>query len=332
MDGPPLILPHRLPGAPLILTSDQVLFKALALVGFNATRQNRVNRAKNLSRFRTHYNSHPRVYADLFYRLQVTQIDEARVDCSVLGDEKTTNYFLMAIHLLACYPKEEEAEGVFSKSIGVCDRTWRNWSWLFVRKIACLFPEIIVWPDEWTNPANPDAGETIFTITVDGIHCEIDEPTLPSFAENKKYYSHKFHSAGLDYEIALSIFEQKCVWVAGPYPAGTNDISVFRHGLKQKMLDARAANGANYRAIADKGYRGERELISVPSSMDTDEVRDFKGRALSRHETFNSRLKCYECLDERFRHHNLQKHRDCFYAVVAIVQIQLDNGFHLFSS
>jgi hypothetical protein len=208
----------------------------------------------------------------------------------------------MAIHLLACYPKEEEAEAVFSKSLGVCDKTWRDHAWKMVRKIACILPEIIYWPDQWINPDNPNSGQTIFIITVDGTHCRIQEPTLASFVDNQKFYSHKFHSAGLNYEVALSIFEQRCVWIAGPYPAGTNDITVFRHGLKQKMLEAREASGIDHRGCGDKGYRGERKLLSTPSSMDNEEVRDFKGRALSRQETWNNRLKCFDCLDEAFRH------------------------------
>ena len=129
--------------------------------------------------------------------------------------------------------------------------------------------------------------------------------------------------------MALSIFTQKCVWIAGPYPAGKPDISIFRHGLKQKMLDARAASGVKHRGLGDRGYRGEADLLSVPSSRDTEEVRDFKGRAMSRQETFNTRLKFFDSLDERFRH-GIDKHRDCFYASSVIVQLQLDNGFPLF--
>ena len=211
----------------------------------------------------------------------------------------------------------------------ICDKTFRTHSWDIIRKISLLYSEVIEWPEWWGNPDNPGGGETQFIITVDGTHCPIEEPALDDFNEQRKYCSHKFKSAGLDYEVALSIFEQKCVWVAGPYPAGKNDITIFRHGLKQKMLDARAASGVQYRALADKGYRGEAELISISTSQDTTEVRTFKGRALSRQETFNTRLKYFDCLDERFRH-GIEKHSHCFYACVVIVQLQMDNGFELF--
>ena len=205
---------------------------------------------KNISRFRTNYVSHPRVYADLFERLQTTEIDEALLDCSVLGLEKTLNYFFMAIYLLAEYPTEEKAETVFS--FGVCDRTYRLHGWNIVAKIAALHSDVIKWPEWWGNPAShPDGNlnETRFIITVDGTHCPIEEPTLDSFAKQRKFYSHKFKTAGLDYEVALSIFQPKCVWIAGPYPAGKHDITVYRKKLKKKMLDARAASGIAYRGL-----------------------------------------------------------------------------------
>ena len=308
-----------------VLTSLEILNQGLLAVGFKQEQIDRVKHKKNLSRFRTNYCSHPRVYAHLFERLQTTDIEEAQLDCSALGLEKTLNYFFAAIYLLARYPTEEQVESTFS----ISGRTFRKYAWSIVGKISALFPEIVVWPDWWGNPNNPEGGETKFILTVDGTHCRIDEPTLGSFAEQRKYYSHKFRSAGLDYEVALSIYESKCVWVAGPYPAGKHDITIFRKKLKNKMVASGEANGKEYRGIGDRGYRGESSLLSVPSSQDSSEVRDFKGRAMSRQETFNSRLKHYDCLDVRFRH-GIEKHALAFYACVVLVQLQMENGFPLF--
>jgi len=260
-------------------------------------------------------------------RLQTTEIEEARLDCSTLGVEKTLNYYFMALYLLARYPTEEQAESAFSFDLS--DRTFRTHAWALVKKIASLQSEIIVWPEWWGNPTKEDDEETKFIITVDGTHCRIEEPTLDSFTEQRKFYSHKFKTAGLDYEVALSFFEPKCVWIAGPHPAGKHDITIFRNKLKAKMLNSRNASGVQYRGIGDRGHRGEAELLSVPSSQDTYEVREFKGRALSRQETFNARLKNFTCLDERFRH-GIEKHADCFYACAVIVQLQMDNGFPVF--
>ena len=324
---------------------DFVLRRALWLVGFSDDRQNKVRRAKNLSRFRAHYNGTPAVYADLWNRLQTTAIDEARIEIKVrIGPEKTFDYFLMTIHMLACYPTEEEAEATFAHSVGVCDRTWRNWCWdYFIPKIAALKPEVIIWPESWDNPDNPASNgkQTIFTFTVDGKHCPIQEPTCDSFEESRTYYSHKYNGAGLDYEIAISIFTQQCIWASGPYKAGKNDLSVFRHKLKDRVLQAREETGVKIRGIADRGYRGERDILSVPSSNDEEVVRDFKGRALSRHENFNGRIFNFDVMSETFRSKGnkkwdgkttgfVEKHGLCFDAVVVIVQLQLENGSPLF--
>ena len=96
------------------LTTFETLERGLSDVGCDQKQLDRVGMKKNISQFRTNYVSHPRVYADLFERLQTTEIDEALLDCSVLGLEKTLNYFFMAIYLLAEYPTEEKAETVFS--------------------------------------------------------------------------------------------------------------------------------------------------------------------------------------------------------------------------
>lgn len=77
--------------------------------------------------------------------------------------------------------------------------------------------------------------------------------------------------------------------------------------------------------IADKGYRGESELLTMSSSLDAPEVREFKSRALARHEKFNGQLKNFGCLSEQFRH-GLERHQMCFQAVTVICQCQLENG------
>ena len=67
-------------------------------------------------------------------------------------------------------------------------------------------------------------------------------------SKNKKYYSHKFHSAGFNYEIGLLIFEQKVLWMNGPFVASTPNITIYcTGGLK-------AAMPANKIIVADNGY------------------------------------------------------------------------------
>jgi hypothetical protein len=79
---------------------------------------------------------------------------------------------------------------------------------------------------------------------------------------------------------------------------------------------------AGKKVIADKGYRGENEKISIPNSHDSLEVKDFKKRARARHETINKRLKDFKILSERYRH-GVDTHDVAFDAVCVLVQNDL---------
>lgn len=159
-------------------------------------------------------------------------------------------------------------------------------------------------------------------MSVDGVHCRINEPKDPERCQNPKYYSHKFKQAGLTYELALSVYEDKLLWMNGSFPAGTNDITVFRKGLKAMIPPGK-------RVIADGGYAGEPEIISTPNSYDSKDLAKFKSRVRLRQETFNKRIKIFKCLDERFRH-GIAKHESCFEAICVVVQYQIENGSPLY--
>jgi len=200
------------------MTSEETLAVGLELAGFDERRRKKVRIAKNLSRFHAHFGSGPRVYATLWEMLHATGNETASIMPFILKLTAATcfQYYLMAIHLLCCYPTEDQAEGVFAKPIGVCDKMWSHWSWKIIELIHNLHTEVILWPGNWGNPDSDSDDETIFIITVDGVHCEIEEPTLDSFSDIEKHYSHKFNEPALDYEIGISIFTQKCVWINGP--------------------------------------------------------------------------------------------------------------------
>ena len=76
----------------------------------------------------------------------------------------------------------------------------------------------VTWPTEWTQ-GHPDFCSTnlpVFFLTVDGIHCRIEEPQQPTKSKGRRYYSHKFKTAGVDYEIGLSVYDNRLVWMNGP--------------------------------------------------------------------------------------------------------------------
>jgi hypothetical protein len=184
------------------------------------------------------------------------------------------------------------------------------------------FLQQIVWPERWSNDADDE--HEVYLVTVDGAHFLMNELTHPTLSKNPGMYSHKFHASAVDYEIAISVYTQQVVWISGPHRAGENDISVFRKdgGLKEKIPPGK-------RVIADNGYRGEPAIISTPNSHEPKALRKFKGRARARQETFNARMKCFNCLVKKFRH-GLEKQKIVFEAVCVICQYQLENGSPLF--
>jgi hypothetical protein len=163
-----------------------------------------------------------------------------------------------------------------------------------------------------------------FLISVDGVHCQINEPRHPTQCKNKKFYSHKFDQAGLAYELGCSVFHNALVWMNGPFPAGHNDGQIFsQKGLMDKIP-------AGKKAITDHGYKGSYEgKVSKSSSRDSEGLRRLKSRAKARQESFNSRIKNFAVLDNRFRH-GIEKHKICFEASCVIVQYQLEAGDGLF--
>jgi hypothetical protein len=63
--------------------------------------------------------------------------------------------------------------------------------------------------------------------------------------------------------------------------------------------------------------------VSTPNPHDSYAVRKFKSRALNRHEKFNGLIKHFDCLSNRFRHHE-GHFKDCFEAVCVICQYKIE--------
>jgi hypothetical protein len=179
----------------------------------------------------------------------------------------------------------------------------------------------------WDENVNDDA---IFIISVDGVHCRINEPRVQPDAA---WYSHKHHCAGVTYELGIAIRSQNLVWINGPYKSSMHDLRVFRGGdanVVEEEGSLKALMPPGKRIIGDCGYIGEPDVISTRNTLDTPEVKILKMRARARHETFNGRIKNFNILEERFRH-NVDKHEVVFVAVCVIIQYELENGHPLFT-
>jgi DDE superfamily endonuclease len=181
----------------------------------------------------------------------------------------------------------------------------------------------IVWPETWV-PGSANFSKDVFIVSVDGTHCAINEPNHPELSQDPAYFSHKLHGAALSYEIALSLWEDKIVWINGPFPAGTSDSSIFQYGGLKDMIPA------GKRAVGDKGYVGMSQVVTTRNRFDQPFVREFKSRARARQESINQRIKNFQILDIQFRH-SIAKHEHAFHAVCVVVQYQLENGSPLFS-
>jgi hypothetical protein len=107
-----------------------------------------------------------------------------------------------------------------------------------------------------------------FILSVDGVHCKIMEPRTDPGA---KWYSVKSNGAGLAYELAIAINHNQLCWINGPFPAGTNDMSIFKKADGLRSLMPRGK-----RVIADEGYVGEPWMLSTRNPLDSTPVKDFK--------------------------------------------------------
>ena len=147
-------------------------------------------------------------------------------------------------------------------------------------------------------------------VYVDGTDCAVQEPN----GFNKKYYSHKLHSAGLRYEVGVTLDTGDIVWVHGPYPCGSfPDILIFRNGMKKVLDDGE-------KVLGDKGYRDQRCINpATPTTLISEYLHEMLA---NRHETVNKRLKQFFVLKTRFRHER-SLHGFCFHAVANVTQYMM---------
>ncbi|KAG7352705.1 hypothetical protein IV203_008753 [Nitzschia inconspicua] len=169
-------------------------------------------------------------------------------------------------------------------------------------------------------------GNDIWAITVDGVHCWIQEPTHQEFSKDTSYFSHKYNHAGLCYELGISIGSNRLVWMNGPFPAGKSDLKIFKEDGLKAMLIAKKKM-----CIADGGYAGSDHIhhCSTPNIHDSRPVRRFKARALKRHEKFNGLIKNFHSVDCRFRHF-IGKFKSVFEAICVICQYQIETDKPLY--
>ena len=260
-----------LPSVRHLVTPERLQYIALRLAGYKKRKLKRSSEKLNFQRFIAFYGLSPLVVAEVYHDLQTTEIEEARV----LGGRLDLRNLLIAIHYLWDYPTESSMEARFGFS-----KYWsRVTAWGMIRKIRALKHAKIRWEEDLCR------GD-IWVLTVDGIHCWIQEPKHPVWSQNRRYYSHKYAKAGLMYELGICLSTSRLLWMRGPFPAGTSDITVAKNqGLVEEL------HRRGQKAIDDRGYNGAPRQISTPNAHDNKALSLFKRRALMRHENFNGMIK-----------------------------------------
>lgn len=150
-------------------------------------------------------------------------------------------------------------------------------------------------------------------------HASVDCTDIPICEPSPfspSWMSHKFKSAGLRYEVSISL-DGHIVWCNGPYPAGIrNDLQIYRDTLRQKLSHREVI-------VGDSAYLD-------PACVYDDGIDDEVAQSLrNRQETVFSKMKSFNVLGYRFRH-DISKHNLCFYAIANLLEIGIQNGDTLF--
>ena len=295
----------------MIFSAFDVQNLGLELVGCDATR---FNEDTTIKHFTAEYGSYPVTLATLFSEMVQRGIVWGK-DNSYEGMKS----FLVANHFLFHYPKNSYA---LAHHFRLAENKCRGkpvWDW--IEKISQMMQWKICW-----DPDIDDPDKAKFAVTIDGVDFRVWEPKHPTLSQDKSYYSEKFKHSAVKYEIALSVFNQKCVWISSQHKGAVHDLTIFKEpgGLADKIPEDKLA-------VVDRGYKDPtNSSVSLPNTTDPPELNSFKTRARLRHETFNGRLKKFRILDATFEHTPLGKQEIALQAVATLVQHQIDQGWPLY--
>ena len=153
--------------------------------------------------------------------------------------------FLIAHFFLWTYPKNA---GLLASRFQICSSHAQGeplWTW--IRKIAALKALKIVW-DPRLNNMDPE----FCVVTIDGTDFRTWERKHPTLNQDRKQCLKKFNHAAVKYEIAISVYTSKVVWINGPFRGGIHDLTMFRKGDLLNLIAERQ------KAITDRGYQSGR--------------------------------------------------------------------------
>lgn len=294
----------------------QVLYIGLVYIRTQPTDH---SAARALAIFEATYGAKPLVigkqWVDLcFHDSHVYELSEKE------KSEEGFYYFLRAHYFLWNAPKNEIVFATHFDTPAFYCRGKHVWEW--VARIADLHKNVITFDETELN------GEDNYVCVFDCVDFKAWEPKHPTLPYDKSYFTQKHNKAGYKYMFALSVYQKKCIMIAGPYKAGTSDIEIFQKHLKPYIPDGK-------KCICDGGVHtkdpDEKRMLSKPNGRDSQELAKFKARARARQESFNGRIRHYEIMEKRFCY-NMEKHELACLAVTVTVQYKLNNGSLLFDA
>jgi hypothetical protein len=247
--------------------------------------------------FKAHYGIHPNHAATVWRDIIVNeQLEGADIDLRA---------YFMTLNFLRVYACEDIRATLFK----VDKKKARSLIWKWIDMLANQKEHKIKYPAQWDG--------STFVCTVDGTHYMMNEPRHATLRKDPSWYSFKHHCAGHNVQVVLSVWDQQCYDITIS-KGGTNDKgNINKSGLLDKVP-------AGKRIIVDGGYPGDADKLSGYNQFDFDALKQFKGDAKSRHETFNARLKIFDVLGEKF-FHDKEKFHNCMTAVAVLVQYMIED-------
>ena len=203
-------------------------------------------------------------------------------------------------------------ENLCFRAGGVDPKTFRQWVFCFVSKMATLSKEVI----DWRNRFLDWDGLSSSLVSIDCIDFRIKEP----WPFCPIWWSHKHDGPALECEVAVSMCRGDTVAVHGPFPGAINDRAVFDLGTSGNLLPGETVE-------ADSFYSG-RDAIVLPRCAKTSLHRKEKSQVRGRGENVNARPRCFKILENECRH-DISNHGMHFMCVVTIIQLGFDNGGEL---
>ena len=220
-------------------------------------------------------------------------------------------------HLLwtLVYFKVHKSETIHCRIVGCKSRdTFRNWVNKFANAIADLGDEGVI---DFANRFKDWDGRTQCLISLDGTDVKCNEPV----PRGSIWWSHKFNSAGLRYEVGICIKTGDIVWFKGPFPCNMSDKDIFDLYLQDKLIEGEGVE-------ADNGYTG-RVAIYTPAVGKTRVARKQKSQIRGRHENVNGLFKVFGVM-KKWDNPNTMKHGTMAKAVAVIVQLSFSCGEKLY--